>query len=55
MKSIIAKLLRPVLQSYANFLITRLENCNLYEYEIFMSQAVLLDYVAVEEFDIYLD
>ncbi len=54
MKSLIAKILRPFLQSYANFLIVRLYECNEYEYVSIMEHAVLLDYIAIEEFDIYL-
>jgi hypothetical protein len=56
MKTLIAKILRPIAQSYANFLISRLESCdNLFEYESLISQAVLLDYVCIEDFNIYLD
>jgi hypothetical protein len=56
MKSLISKIIRPVAQTYANFLISRLEVCdNLFEYQSLMEQAVLLDYICTEDFNIYLD
>lgn len=55
MKSLVAKALRPILQIYANFLVSQLETDNLDLYEHYMSQAVLLDFCAVEYLDIYLD
>jgi hypothetical protein len=56
MKSLIGKIFRPIAQSYANFIITRLETCdNLFEYQSLMEQAVLLDYICTDEFNIYLD
>ena len=48
-------LLKPILQVYANFLITRLETTNLDLYEHYMTQAVLLDFCTTEYYDIYLD
>jgi len=51
MKSLIAKIIKPIVQIYADTLISRLETCdNLFEYEVLISQAVLLDYVCSEEF-----
>lgn len=56
MKSLIAKIIKPIVQIYADTLISRLETCdNLFEYEVLISQGVLLDFVCCEEFDIYLD
>ena len=56
MKSLIGKIFRPIAQSYADFLISRLEVCdNLFEYQSLMEQAVLLDYICTDEFNIYLD
>jgi hypothetical protein len=56
MKSLISKIFKPIAQTYANFLISRLEVCdNLFEYSSFMEQAVLLDYICIEQFNIYLD
>ena len=51
MKSLIAKIIRPIAQIYADTLISRLEKCdNLFEYEALISQGVFLDYVCTEEF-----
>jgi hypothetical protein len=51
MKTLIAKIISPIAQIYADSLISRLEKCdNLFEYEVLISQAVLLDYVCTEEF-----
>ncbi len=56
MKTLIGKIFRPIAQSYANFLISRLENCdNLFEYQYLMEQGVLLDYICTDEFNIYLN
>lgn len=56
MKTKLKSILKFFGQSYADFLIKRLEVCNdLFEYEILMSQAVLLDFYFVEKFNIYLD
>lgn len=51
MKSLIAKIISPIAQIYADKLISRLEKCdNLFEYEVLISQGVLIDYVCSEEF-----
>ena len=51
MKSLIAKIIRPIAQIYADTLIDRLKTCdNLIEYEALISQGVFLDYVCCEEF-----
>lgn len=50
------KILKPVLQLYANYLLLNLEKCsNLFEYELIINNAVLLDFIAIEHFNISLD
>jgi len=51
----IAKLIQPILQIYADYLIERLGGADLFEYSVLIQQAVLLDHICVEDFNIYLD
>jgi hypothetical protein len=51
MKNLRNKVLSYFAQIYANILIIQLENCvSLLQYEMLMTQAVVLDYVCSEEF-----
>jgi hypothetical protein len=55
MKTILIKIATPIMQLYANFIISQLEDCdNLDLYEYYISQGVLIDYCATEH-GIYLD
>ena len=56
MKAKLITLITPIIQLYADFLISQLEKCdNLDLYEYYISQGVLIDFCATEYYDIYLD